>query len=171
MPNLITLAKRLMLNKKAEFFTLQALKQCRADMVQDFLSHNTEIYKPSYKYENSPVMLKLAREKYFMTWLSSHWQNFNKISTHFSVEEKVFLETVFAEVFLELISKWSIVKTVDSAQINLGIGLVNDMQTALNQFLKAGEKADTMRNMLEIALEKNRVVFDRMIKQLSEENL
>lgn len=171
MPSLILLVKRLMLVKKAKVVILQALKQSRTEMVQDFLDHKPEIYVPSYKFENSPALLKLAREKYFMTWLSSHWQNFNKISTHFSVEEKVFLETVFAEVFLELISKWSIVKTVDSAQINLGIGLVNDMQTALNQFLKAGEKADTMRNMLEIALEKNRVVFDRMIKQLSEENL
>ena len=160
-----------MLDKKATFAILQTLKQSRAEMVQDFLDHKPEIYTPSYKYENSPVLLKLAREKYFMTWLSSHWHTFSKIAVHFSAEDKGFIETVFAGVFLELLSKWSIVKTTDSAQIDLGLELVNDMQTALNQFLTAGEKADTMRNMLEVALEKNRVVFDRMIKHLSEENL
>lgn len=160
-----------MLDKKAAFAILQTLKQSRAEMVQDFLDHKPEIYTPSYKYENSPVLLKLAREKYFMTWLSSHWQIFSKIAVHFSAEDKGFIETVFAGVFLELLSKWSIVKTTDSAQIDLGLELVNDMKTALNQFLIAGEKADSMRNMLDVALEKNRVVFDRMIKQLSEENL
>ena len=78
-----------MLNKKAEFVTLQALKQCRADMVQDCLSHNTEIY----------------------------------------------------------------------------------MQTALNRFIQAGENAENLHNILEVALEKNSVLFNRRIKQLSEEKL
>ncbi|MGD7037279.1 hypothetical protein [Methylotuvimicrobium buryatense] len=160
-----------MLNKKAAFVTLQTLKQCRADMVQDFLSHNTEIYKPSYKYENSPVMLKLAREKYFITWLSSHWQVFNHIVAHLPGEERSIIDTFFTPVFLELLSKWAIVKTTDSSQLNLGVELVKDMQTALSQFMKAGENADTMRNILEVTLEKNRVVFDRIIKQFSEEKL
>ena len=171
MPNLITLAKRLMLNKKAEFVTLQALKQCRADMVQDFLSHNTEIYKPSYKYENSPVMLKLAREKYFITWLSSHWQVFNHIVSQFSCEEQRLVENIFARVFLELLSKWSIVKTTDYTQLDLSRALVEDMQTALNRFIQSGENADNTHNILEVALEKNRVMFSRRIKQLSEEKL
>ena len=62
-------------------------------------------------------------------------------------------------------------KTTESSQLNLGLELIKDMQIALNQFMKAGENADMMRNMLEVTLEKNRVVFDRSIKQLSEENL
>jgi hypothetical protein len=160
-----------MLNKKAEFATLQVLKQCRAEMVQDFLDHKPEIYTPSYKYENSPVLLKLAREKYFMAWLNSHWHIFSHIATHFPIEDRRIIETIFARVFLELLGKWSIVKTTDSAQLDLGLKLVKDMETALNQFMKVGENADTMRNKLEVALEKNRVVFDRMIKQLSEGKL
>jgi hypothetical protein len=160
-----------MLNKKAGLVSLQALKQCRTDMVQDFLNHTTEIYKPSYKYENSPVMLKLSREKYFISWLGRHWQVFNQIAEHLPEEERRIIDTFFAHVFLELLSKWAIVKTTDTFQLSLGIELVNDMQTALNQFMKAGENADMMRNILEITLEKNRVIFDRNIKQLSEEKL
>ncbi|MDO9215521.1 MAG: hypothetical protein Q8Q54_04335 [Methylococcales bacterium] len=159
-------------NKKAEFATLQALKQCRAEMVQDFLDyHNPEIYEPSYKYENSPVLLKLAREKYFMVWLSSHWHIFSHIVTQFPIEERRIAETIFARVFLELLGKWSIVKTTDSTQLDLGIKLVKDMENSLNQFMKVGENADTMRNKIKVALEKNRVVFDRMMKQLSEGEL
>lgn len=140
-------------------------------MVQDFLSHNTEIYKPSYKYENSPVMLKLAREKYFINWLSSHWQVFNHTAAHFLVEERQIINTFFAHVFLELLSKWAIVKTTDSSQLNLGVELVKEMQTALNQFMKAGENAENSHNILELALEKNSVLFNRRIKELSEEKL
>lgn len=160
-----------MLDKKANFAILQALKQCRAEMVQDFLDHKPEIYTPSYKYENSPTLLNLAREKYFMAWLSSHWHVFSHAATDFPIEQRQFVETFFANIFLELLSKWSIVKTTDPAQLNLGIELVKDMQTALNQFIKVGNNADNMRNKLEVALEKNRVVFDRMIKQLSEDDL
>jgi hypothetical protein len=160
-----------MLNKKAEFATLQVLKQCRAEMVQDFLNHKLEIYAPSYKYENSPVLFKLAKEKYFMMWLSSHWQVFSYIAADFPIEERQFAETIFARVFLELLNKWSVVKTTDSAQLNLGLALLKDMETALNNFIKVGENADVMRNKLELALEKNNVVFDRMIKQLSEGKL
>lgn len=159
-----------MQNKKAEFLALQALKQCRAEMVLDFLNHEPEIYTPSYKYENSPMLLNLAREKYFMAWLSSHWHIFSHtVVAHFPLEERRFVESFFAHVFLELLGKWSIVKTTDSAQLNLGIKLIEEMETALNQFMKAGENTDMMRNKLEVALEKNKVLFDREFKRLSGE--
>jgi hypothetical protein len=45
------------------FATLQVLKQGRAEMVQDFLSHKPDIYAPSYKYEDSHVLLSLALVK------------------------------------------------------------------------------------------------------------
>jgi hypothetical protein len=69
------------------------------------------------------------------------------------------------------LGKWSIVETNDSRQLNLGISLVKDMENALNQFIKAGEKSELMRNTLEVALEKNRVIFDREIKKLSEQEI
>ena len=158
-----------MSNKKAEFETLHILRQCRAEMVQDFLEHKPEIYKPSFKYENSPTLLKLAKEKYFTAWLSNHWQVFNSTVARFPIEEQQYFESYFARVFLELLGKWSIVKTTDSAQLNLGIKLIEEMEVALNQFMKVGENADMMRNKLEVALEKNKVLFDREFKRLSGE--
>lgn len=160
-----------MINKQAVFVTLQVLKQCRTNLVQDFLENKPDIYKPSYRYEESPSMLKLAKDKYFITWLSSHWQVFNDFAKYVPSEERRIIDTFFASFFLELLSMRTTLKTTESSQLNLGLELIKDMQIALNQFMKAGENADMMRNMLEVTLEKNRVVFDRSIKQLSEENL
>ncbi len=159
-----------MLNKKETFAALQVLKQGRAEMVQDFLDHKPDIYAPSFKYEDSPALLSLAREKYFLTWLSSHWQLFNHEATFFADKQKE-TEAIFATVFLKLLGKWSIIKTDHSGQLNLGISLVKDMETALNHFIKAGEKSELMRNTLEITLDKNRVIFDREIKKLSEQEV
>jgi hypothetical protein len=157
-------------HKKETFAALQVLKQGRAEMVQDFLDHKPEIYAPSFKYEDSPALLSLAREKYFMMWLSSHWQLFSHEATFYNDKQKE-TEVIFSTVFLKLLGKWSIVETNDSRQLNLGISLVKDMETALNQFIKAGEKSELMRNTLEMALEKNRVIFDRAIKKLSEQEI
>lgn len=155
------------LNKKETFATLQVLKQGRAEMVQDFLDHKPDIYLPSYKYEGSPVLLSLAREKYFMTWLSSHWQLFSHESTFFGERQKE-VEAVFATVFLKLLQKWEIVKTDHATQLNLGVRLAEDMQKTLTEFIKAGNNADAMRNKIEVEIEKNRVLFDREMKRIEE---
>ena len=159
----IELSKR----RKQDFAMLQVLKQGRAEMVQDFLSHQPDIYTPSFKYEDSPVLLKLAREKYFMTWLSSHWQLFNHEATFFADKQKE-METIFATVFLQLLQKWAIVKTSHPGQVNLGIQIVKNMQNTLTEFIKAGNNADAMRNKLDGELEKNRVLFDREIRKFEE---
>lgn len=154
-------------SKKETFAALQVLKQGRAEMVQDFLAHKPDIYTPSYKYEDSPVLLSLAREKYFMTWLSSHWQLLNHEATFFGEQQKE-TEAMFATVFLKLLEKWNVVKTNDSAQLNLGVQLVEDMKKTLHEFIKAGNNADAMRNKLEVEIEKNRVLFDREMKRFEE---
>ncbi|MSR16535.1 MAG: hypothetical protein EXR89_01875 [Methylococcaceae bacterium] len=156
-----------MQTKKEVFATLQVLKQGRAEMVQDFLDHKPDIYTPSFKYEDSPALLNLAREKYFMTWLISHWQLFRHEATFFTDKQKE-TEAIFATVFLKLLGKWAIIKTDHAGQLNLGIQLIQDMQNTLSEFIKVGDNSDTMRKKFEVEIEKNRVLFEREIKKLSE---
>ncbi|MGB4498270.1 MAG: hypothetical protein WBI40_06195 [Methylococcaceae bacterium] len=153
-----------MKNKKETFAALQVLKQGRAEMMQDFLNHKPAIYTPSYKHENSPALLKLAREKYFMTWLSSHWQLFSHKVTFFKNNQKE-IESFFAIIFLKLLEKWSLLDTNHSGQLNLGLQLIQDMQNTLSQFIKAGENADSLRNKLEIEIERSQALFDREMKK------
>lgn len=157
------------MNNKAELASLQILKKCRENMVREFLEQHPDIYIPSYKYESSPAQFKLAKEKYFLIWLSSHWSAFTSVLDDFPAEEKQFIEPVFAKVFLNLLNQWSIVQSFDNSQLNLGIKLVEDMQIAINRFITVGDSADAMRNRLVVAIEKNRVVFDRAFKQLTGE--
>ena len=156
-----------MLNKKEVLIALQALKQCRGEMVQDFLEHNPEIYEPSYKYENSPKLLELSMDKYFLVWLSNHWKVFICIiDESFLSQDRPHAKTNFANVFLELLNKWSLLKSTNKTHLNLGLALVGDMQSVLADFIKAGENADMLRNKLSVAMEKNRVIFERQINQL-----
>ena len=136
-------------------------------MIQDFLDHKPDIYGPSFKYENSPALLSLSREKYFTTWLTNHWQRFNHESVFFQIN--LDSDTTYAKIFLTLIKKWGIVKTNDISQLNLGINLISDMQETLNEFIKIGNNSDFIRNKLEVEIERNRVLFDREIKKLSKE--
>lgn len=159
--------EKIVLNKLIVFTTLQVLREQRVKMTQDFINHEPMIYRPSYKYESEPVLFRLAKEKYFMAWLSSHWHVFSHAIDFFSIEERVLIERIFARVFLELLEKWSVMKTTDANQLNLGIKLVEDMQLALNELIKSGDKADVRRNQLEMALEKSRVLFDRALSKLS----
>jgi hypothetical protein len=159
-----------MQTKKETFATLQVLKQGRAEMVQDFLDHKPDIYAPSFKYEDSPALLNLAREKYFMTWLISHWQLFSHEATFFADKQKE-TEAIFATVFLKLLGKWAIIKTDQAGQLNLGIQLIQDMQNTLNEFIKVGDNSDTMRKKFEVEIERNRVLFEREIKKLSEQEI
>ena len=158
-----------MLNKKETFATLQVLKQGRAKMVQDFLDHKPEIYTPSFKYEDSPALLSLAREKYFMTWLSSHWQLFSHEATFFTDKQKE-MEAIFATVFLKLLSRWSIVKTSNTPS-ELGTALLEDMQNALELFINAGDNAEAVLNDMKVARAKAIALYNRKIKQLKGEAL
>lgn len=157
-----------MLNKK-EILALKVLEQCRTDLINDFKVNEPEIYTPSFKYERSPALLKLAREKYFTAWLSSHWQSFNQYIDQFSTEEQREAEKYFSCVFLKLLKKWSTLKTTDEYQLDLGQKLITDMVISLNYLINLGDKSEANRNQLEVTLEKNRVLFDREFKQLSKE--
>jgi hypothetical protein len=158
-----------MLNKKETFATLQVLKQGRAEMVQDFLDHKPEIYTPSFKYEDSPALLSLAREKYFMTWLSSHWQLFSHEATFFNDKQKE-MEAIFATVFLKLLGKWAIIK-MSNAPSELGTALLEDMQNSLELFINAGDNAEAVLNDMKIARAKAIALYNRKIKQLKGEAL
>lgn len=154
----------------SQLLTLQVLKQCRTNMVQDFLKEEPSIYKPSYQYETSPALFKLAQEQYFLTWLSKHWQELQKEKVSLTIEEQTNAEKNFATVFLKLLNKWEIIKSDDAYQVNMGLQLIENMQLTLNKFIETGNKSEENRNQLELILEKNKVLFDREFERLTHLN-
>lgn len=155
-------------NRIAKYISFQTLKQCRSEMIQDFLDHKPEIYAPSYKYENSTALLKLSREKYFITWLGSHWLVFDNIIQRCPESERQEAEILFSKVFLTLLKNWIEINELQLFQSRLGFQLVKDMQNALKKFIETGEKSDAIRNTLLLAMEKNNRLFDREISKKGE---
>ncbi len=156
-----------MLNKKEVAISLDALKLCRERIVSDFLEESPEIFEPSYRYENSPKLFDLSKDKYFLGWVSNHWSVFNHtVNVNFHGDEKLHAEAELAKIFLEFIKKWSLFKVTDSSQLNLGLSLVEEMECVLQKFIEAGEKSSMLHNKLTVAMEKNRVIFERKIKLL-----
>jgi len=152
-------------NRIAEYIVFQTLKQCRAEMVQGFLDHKPEIYIPSYRHESSDALLKLSREKYFITWLGSHWLVFDNIIQHFHKSEYQEAETLFSKVFIKLLNSWLTIDDLQSSKSRLSLYLVEDMRVVLKKFIEAGEKSDAVRNKLQLAMEKNNRLFDREISK------
>lgn len=158
-----------MTNKMAEISALQTLKQCRANMVHDFLDiHKHEIYLPSYDHENNPKKLELARKYYFADWLSSHYQVFNRNVAHFSIEEQELAKRFFAGVFLKLLGKYSIIKMTNPSQLNLGFELLDEMKIDLNNLIQKGENTDVGLKKIEVIRAKHRAKFNRMCNELKE---
>ena len=89
----------------------------------------------------------------------------------FAEQERQHVEKVFAEVFLSLLQKWSLVNSNNKTKHDFGLKLISEMQTALTKFAKAGENSNMMKNRLEVALEKNRVIFNRSIRNLGREDI
>lgn len=160
-----------MLNNSEIFVLLQMLKKSRDKVCGDFLEENPDIYGPSFKYEGSPQLLEIARYRYFLVWLSSHWNDFiYYIEEIYPADQHARLKEAYAHALLKLLSKWSIIPDNDSFQLNLGLTLISDMQKALESLSKAGEKTDALHNKLVVAIEKNRIIFDRQIKKFEDES-
>ena len=149
------------------FIQLRALKIGRTQLINDFLDCKYEIYEPSYKYEQTPIVLKLAREKYFMSWLSNHWIYFDDVTVLCSDNNIDSLKISFAKTFLELITKFSIIKSRNHHQLTLTLKLLEDLKISLNYLIESSDTAQLNLNKIKLTNTKNNVLFDRMLEEIN----
>jgi Ni,Fe-hydrogenase I large subunit len=161
--------KKIMNNKNTKelFIQLRVLKNSRIQLIKDFLDCKYEIYEPSYKYENDPIVLKIAREKYFMSWLSNHWFHFYDIAVLDASYNMTSLKIDFAKTFLELTTRFSIIKSTDYHQFTLTLELLEDLNQSLSNFINSSDNAQIMLNKIKLANVKNNILFDRMFEHMS----
>lgn len=142
----------------------------RSNMVNDFLNESPEVFLALYKFEKNQQLMSIARDKYFVSWLSNHWNLFQiKIDGIFPHEQQDDIRKEFAAIFVAMLSKWSLLKEDNVKQFELGLTLIQDMQKTFENFIVAGINSDINRNKLNTLLEKNKVIFDRKIEQLENE--
>jgi aryl carrier-like protein len=155
-------------NKIKIMFSL--LKIMRANLIQDFLDHIPDIYRPSFKYENERQLLLLSIEKYFMTWLNSYWHIFeDKIEKLASqdMKEELKYDADFIQLYMSLLKQWQI--EGNHLQFSeLMQTLLNQKIQGLNHILEMGEKSQKQYNQLQLQYEKDKAIFERTIKQLGD---
>lgn len=148
--------------------TLAVLKKGRDELLESFLKKEPDIYTPCFKYENSPALLKLAREKYFISWLNGHWKIFSDFTFSINKKEIKKIQVFFSQAFLELLRNSMIINSTD-VYSNLSKAILEDMQTTLERFIEVGNNAEENINTMKMAQAKAVAIFNRKIKQLTKE--
>lgn len=110
----------------------------------------------------------LARDKYFTSWLASHWQVFRDSLPEYPKNEHAEAEQIFSWLLSALLSKWSKEKFSSSLHSTVGLKIIEEMQFALGRFIDAGDNADTLRNRLQASIDRSQRLFGREFKKLSE---
>ena len=150
-------------------FALFILKEARENLAQDFIKENHEIYHPMFQYEKSNEQMMLAKEKYIMIWLDSHW---NLIEKYFKTQE---IESTtqnevrysFAEVFLMLLEKFDTDRRNRAS--SLAIRLIKEKIDNLEQLLNLGDKHENRINKLRYDADRHKSIFERKFAELKGE--
>ncbi|MDE2724371.1 MAG: translation initiation factor IF-2 N-terminal domain-containing protein [Gemmatimonadota bacterium] len=155
--------KRLLSSKDILAFRLFILKEARKNLAQDFIKKKPEIYIPMFKYEESDVLMELAREKYIVSWLDSQWNLLENLFQNQEIEAPVRneLRYSFAEVFLRLIKKFN----MDGAS-SLSIKLIKEKVGCLEELLNLGDKSEDNFNKLHYDSARHKRMFERTFNEL-----
>lgn len=149
--------------------TLFTLKEARENLAQDFIIENPEIYDPMFKYEKSNEQMMLAKEKYIMIWLDSHWNLIETLLKNQEIESTIQNEVRyrFAEVFLSLLEKFDADGRNQASP--LAIRLLKEKIDNLEKLLNLGDKHENRINKLRYDAHRHKIIFERKFAELKGE--
>ena len=152
------------------YIVLSIFKAMRENMINDFINHEIEIFSPSFKYEKSPVSLDIAMDKYFISWLNNHYNYFTTVlnQNNYDFDKSSALNKIFIEMYLKLATSFNHVKSnIESSEVTREI--LSQKVTALKELLNVADLTDVKFNRLKYENDRNKVLFDRKIKELEQE--
>jgi hypothetical protein len=161
-----------MLHQKEIVAVLDVFKLARFQLCSAFTDHSIEIYTPSYKYENSPKLLEVAKEKYFIVWLSSHWhiaENYLRENVHECQHDSI--RIIFNQYMANLCLDFMEINHMSPGTSDIATTVLKDMVSALNALIKAGDNAEKQRKSLILMMEKNRSIFDRKLNNMEHDKI
>lgn len=160
------LVNEMFINSKL-FFILTLLQQARSNLVRDFLEENSDIYAPSFKYERNKEMMQLAREKYVVSWLNSHWELLeNLLTTQITdTTQQSEIKEEFAKVFLELLHKFG-VQVQHHQNSEFFATLLRKKSQTLEEILGISDKSEQQLEKLKYSGEREKALFNREMDKL-----
>ena len=154
------------MNKKDNLLLyLSVLKQKRQELVGDFLNESVEIYQPMIRYRKSKSLTEISTERYFLLWISNHYNEFMKQSEAYGKhKEKIRIE--FNGIYLSLVEDFK--ETIHTSE--LMEHLLTSKILSLKEMMKSGENFERSSNKLRYAMEKEDMMFEKLIIQTKKEN-
>lgn len=151
-----------MTNKERLQKYLSVLKKKRKDLISDFLNEEENVYIPMYRYRKSKALTEISIEKYFLMWISSHYNEFLKRNNKNGDSNT---NKEFNIIYLSLVEEFQ-----DSNKTSkLMKSLLNTKIEALKEMIKSGEKSDKNFNRIIYAMEKENVLFENQISKFKNE--
>lgn len=161
-----------MIDRNEVVAVLDVFKFARYELCNAFTEHSIEIYTPSYKYENSPKLLEVAREKYFIVWLSSHWSIAELyISQNIPESHHDLTRSLLNNYMAKLCLNFMQINYISHCSSDIAKTVLMDMISALSDIIKAGDNAEKQRKSLILLMEKNRSIFDRQLNNMEKNEL
>jgi hypothetical protein len=149
---------------------LACFRENRQRLLLDIKHKRAEIFTPMFAYENNCILMELAIEGYFISWINQHFISLEYLAEKFPDNEceasKIFLDKV-----IHLIQKYIEVKDPTLSTVNgYFIGkLLDDKQKALQSLLDISHKSHESYNQLLLEYEKDKALFRRQMKTLEKQ--
>ena len=144
-------------------FSLFILKEAREQLAQDFIEEEPEIYRPMFQYEKSKEQMVLAKEKYMVSWLDSHWELIENFLQNQELENTIQdgFRSGFAVVLLRLLEKFN-----KDGVSPVSVSLLKEKVRNLEELLNLGDKHEDRFNKLRYDIERHKRIFARKIDEL-----
>ncbi|WP_204140723.1 hypothetical protein [Halomicronema sp. CCY15110] len=144
------------------------LKSMRQKLLADFLSQEREVFIPMFAYENEPVSMDIAIEKYFLGWLNEHFSFLSEESDDYKeAVRQAFL--VFMSSLIQEHIKYKqkhLAKKSESFVFPVLRAKIDFLESLLNVSANGNKKY----NELLFAREKDRALFQRQLDKLQEQS-
>ena len=141
---------------------LHVLKMARAKLLFDFKSKKHDVYLPMFKYENQPVLMDLAIENVFTSWVNCHFQLWDENYPH--QPGKLFYSAI--KLLIQQVAN-----TDELSSLNQGFysNLISSKIRLLEELIQVGVRDSEKYNALLLEYEKDKVLFEREMNRLKED--
>jgi hypothetical protein len=149
---------------------LSVFKQTREQLVYDFNNENIEIYDPMFRYEKDKHSMSISIDKYFMSWIDSHFKVFESLTRN---DDRVELVYKFTKVMLLLVEKSEL--SIRASEIERGKQLFFDMLDEKKHLLQNLDdisiKSDFNYKKLGYLYQKDKALFERKLSEFLKEKV
>lgn len=141
--------------------TLKILNKGREDLIQSYIEKNSERYRYSFQYHNSPVARNIAACLLEHQWLDQQMEYV------FSLYYKGVISKGSLDLFLNVIKKFSVLK---NNEIFVGYNeIIKTKILSLKSLLEGNDKMNEKLRSLEFDIFRDKVLFERELEKYEKE--